>query len=296
MDTLALLCNLHADGPATLRELQRIGCRSAQELVTIDAPALARALDSDEDYARWFREEADRLADRFGQPIADKSPSDRSAVSRDGRRADRALSPVRPSLAHPPLPALVEAPPVPAEPARSEPAPAADRPQADAGSESASVTGDTVLRPGLLEGLDEAWCSALVHQGIRTIGGLVEDGSMALARRLGRPYTRLVDLQSLAAMLLRRSTIDEPARAGTEARADARTDARTDAGLEPGATKVSDESDDGDEPPADDGAREFTLFPRAQPRRPADDTLTHDPFSGGGWGAHHDPGTAGPFS
>ncbi len=32
MDTLALLCNLHADGPATLQRLRRAGCESLAAL------------------------------------------------------------------------------------------------------------------------------------------------------------------------------------------------------------------------------------------------------------------------
>ena len=41
MDAMALLCNLHADGPSTLRSLREGGCASLDDLVTLSPEALA---------------------------------------------------------------------------------------------------------------------------------------------------------------------------------------------------------------------------------------------------------------
>lgn len=64
MDTLALLCNLHADGPATLAKLRAVGCRSLAELERMPQRALAHALGGDAERARRFLREAKLLGGR----------------------------------------------------------------------------------------------------------------------------------------------------------------------------------------------------------------------------------------
>ncbi len=44
MDALALLCNLHADGPLTLQRLRRLGCESIDALLELEGAAVAHAL------------------------------------------------------------------------------------------------------------------------------------------------------------------------------------------------------------------------------------------------------------
>jgi len=70
MDTLALLCNLHADGPATLQRLRREGCESLEALLELEAPVLSRCLGSSEEVSRRFLREALVLAERLGEPVA----------------------------------------------------------------------------------------------------------------------------------------------------------------------------------------------------------------------------------
>jgi hypothetical protein len=65
MDSLALLCNLHADGPLTLQRLRRIGCESLQALLEMDVSELEVELDGDEDTAERFQREATLLAERL---------------------------------------------------------------------------------------------------------------------------------------------------------------------------------------------------------------------------------------
>lgn len=64
MDTLALLCNLHADGPATLQRLRRIGCESLSALRHLDPTALAERLSWTERTAERFLREAALLSGR----------------------------------------------------------------------------------------------------------------------------------------------------------------------------------------------------------------------------------------
>jgi len=64
MDTLALLCNLHADGPATLQRLRRSGCESLAALRRLDPASLAQRLEWNERTAERFLREAALLGER----------------------------------------------------------------------------------------------------------------------------------------------------------------------------------------------------------------------------------------
>jgi hypothetical protein len=70
MDTLALLCNLHADGPATLQRLRREGCESLGSLVLLEAAELSLSLDWSEGNSTRFLREAFLLAERLDEPVA----------------------------------------------------------------------------------------------------------------------------------------------------------------------------------------------------------------------------------
>jgi predicted RecB family nuclease len=65
MDTLALLCNLHAEGPATLRKLRELGCSTIDELARLPQATLARVLAARPDAAQRFVDEGRLLAQRF---------------------------------------------------------------------------------------------------------------------------------------------------------------------------------------------------------------------------------------
>src|SRR5262245_41766891 len=65
MDSLALLCNLHADGPATLQRLRRAGCESLATLLHLEPSDLALQLDWNERLAERFLREAALLAERL---------------------------------------------------------------------------------------------------------------------------------------------------------------------------------------------------------------------------------------
>jgi hypothetical protein len=69
MDTLALLCNLHADGPATLQRLRHEACESLGTLLLWEAPKLSECLDWEEHICERFLREAASLAERLDEPV-----------------------------------------------------------------------------------------------------------------------------------------------------------------------------------------------------------------------------------
>jgi len=184
MDAMALLCNLQADGPATLRRLHGIGCRTLNDLERADADELAEALAGDPAFARRFVREARALAERFGDAELEPEPAPAS-----------------------PIPVPPQAPRTPAAPTTPVPARVDTARLAAELAERVRRPQGLVLRAGLVDGLDEAWCVALVGQGIRTLEGLRDAPGLALARSLGRPLTELVGLQCLA-----RRRLDEESR------------------------------------------------------------------------------------
>jgi hypothetical protein len=86
--------------------------------------------------------------------------------------------------------------------------------------------GATLLRPGLLPGLDEALCARLVRQHVRTVQALGEFAGLELARRTGIPYSKLLELARQARRfaapppLLERRPARVPALASERGRAD----------------------------------------------------------------------------
>lgn len=78
MDTLALLCNLHAEGPATLQRLRRSGCESLAGLLPLSATDLAGLLDWPAQRAERFLREAALLFERL-----DESPHSRPELEED---------------------------------------------------------------------------------------------------------------------------------------------------------------------------------------------------------------------
>jgi len=72
MDALALLCTLHADGPATLRNLRLAGCESIHGVESMAEERLSRLLGGPPAVARRFAREARHLRDRIGQALPDR--------------------------------------------------------------------------------------------------------------------------------------------------------------------------------------------------------------------------------
>ena len=161
MDTMTLLCNLQAAGPATLRRLRERGSGSFEELLRAPIPHLAQALGADEATAARFQREAATLAQRCGSEQLEPEELDGSAPP-----------PMSRPIAATPIPAIE-----PLRPPEMRPAPRRR------------------LEPRQLPGLDEALCRALDDAGVRSLERLWEASAFELARRLNIPMTTLVDLQ-----------------------------------------------------------------------------------------------------
>lgn len=178
MDEIALLCNLHADGPTTLKVLRRAGLRTLPQVSTVDVRKLADTLGVSPSFARRFAREARLLAGRMGVEGLDVEETAPIAAAESSRTAE----------ALPPQP--VARTPIARELTPS-PKSAAERP-AIVPSSGTQLVGD------MIAGLDRQVCDRLVAHGIRTLEELAVAPGLALARRLDMPLPRLFDLQYLA--------------------------------------------------------------------------------------------------
>lgn len=176
MDSLALLCNLYGDGPATLRRLREAGFATPEALAALEPERLAALLGTSVRAARRFQSEARLLDARLEgvpPPIASAGEPPRDPLLRKvldvWRERDRAE--LSAAEAAPPLT------PAPSAPAQSEGEP---------------------LRAGLLEGLDAAWCGHFARAGVRTLDQLARSEAFALSREIDLPYTRVSRLALLA--------------------------------------------------------------------------------------------------
>lgn len=160
MDGLALLCNLFADGPVTLRRLRAASLKHLAELERAEPAALAEVLHSSVSQARAFAEEARKLVRRLAEvaPAPRMAQAAKPAPERFGRVAVETAS----------ISTRVSGPP--------------------------PTAGAEVLTPGLFAGLDEALCARLARHQVRTVQALGEFAGLTLARRTGIPYSTLLEL------------------------------------------------------------------------------------------------------
>jgi hypothetical protein len=200
MDTLALLCNLHADGPATLQKLRRAGIDSIGLLVRRGPLEIAASLDWNERAAERFLREAALLAERLDEELP-ASPmleghedEETEALSAGDDWQDEEPGQAEPGFAPPPerieavLGAWRELDRVspPGEPREYE----LPRP----------VQADAALTE--LPGLSERLRWRLQDLGIRSLRALIEARDVDLARDLPLGFTRLKHLQFLATRAL----------------------------------------------------------------------------------------------
>ncbi len=87
MDAMTLLCNLHADGPATRELLRRAGYDSFEELLELSAEELARTLDSTVRFAQRFLREGASLAERC--ELSPFEAEERAPIERPERASTR---------------------------------------------------------------------------------------------------------------------------------------------------------------------------------------------------------------
>jgi len=88
MDAMALLCTLHADGPATLKRLRQAGCDSITAVRELDPSRLADLLDATPAAARRFLREAEHLYERLDLGFLERESRDVGTRAPDFRAAE----------------------------------------------------------------------------------------------------------------------------------------------------------------------------------------------------------------
>jgi hypothetical protein len=218
MDTLALLCNLHAEGPATLQRLRRSGCESLAGLLPLSATDLAGLLDWPTQRAERFLREAALLFERL-----DDAPRSRPELEEDEPDANAELDEVEEEdesedededEQEEELDAEEELLEEAAEDAAGF-APPSERVAAVLGAwreldrvaPPSEPTDYVVPRPPPLPDrrlaesaleLEPALVARLASHGVLTLRQLVSAEDASLARALGLGFTRLKHLQFLA--------------------------------------------------------------------------------------------------
>ena len=218
MDSLALLCNLYGNGPATLRRLREAGCNAISALLELPVDDLADLLVDSPDAARRFLREARRLAarvsedvpaveepeyegDDFEQEPDDEEDEQETFDPRSDPLVAQALAAWRERDARE-ISSVEDFDPIAAElePIGPEPphaGPPLTRP----------------LTPGLVSGLDQRWCTALELGGVATLEALAECDVDRVALATCMPITRLMRLRYLAGQSLNElELVSNPAR------------------------------------------------------------------------------------
>lgn len=216
MDTLALLCNLHADGPATLQRLRRAGCESLAGLRRLDPVALARELGWPEGTALRFLREARLLSERTEGPLSSEPEETFELESSLVEELDGGQDEIDALEAEVDEEPLEETSEEPAQEAGVEALLGAWReldrvsPPVDPGEfvipRPPPSLGDRRLEELALEGLSPELVARLAGKGVRTLVELCEVGELELARALGLGLTRVKRLQFQA----RRALSQEP--------------------------------------------------------------------------------------
>lgn len=226
MDALALLCTIHADGPATLARLRSAGIATLAEVVAHDTAALGQLLRSGNAQARRFQREAGSLCARLE---SETQPA--TLAARKPARRVLSSKPDKPD-AGAPRPREVPAPSAEAMPRTLEDVlarwrsldeqapdatPAAVREQGTP-SAAAGAGEPAVLAAGSVDGLDAGACALLAASGISTLEALASCDPVAVGAASGLGYTRVYRWRGLAARALRSAPRLSPAEPRAEER------------------------------------------------------------------------------
>lgn len=238
MDALALLCTLHADGPATLKALRGLGALSLADVVAADPKRVAEGIGMTPASARRLVREARILAQRLDLEGLDAEEAPPEVAARGGDAPEppptlpveapagpEALAPADLDLVSrivadaPAAESAAESAAGPAaevdepEPA-VEPAPPVDEPERAAAPEEVTAPPAPAAAPGEivtggLPGLDGTMVEDLAAAGITTYGQLAAAESLSLTRNLGVTFAQARRLRFLA-----RRAADEPTAEG----------------------------------------------------------------------------------
>ncbi len=186
MDSLALLCNLYGDGPATLRRLRESGLASLEAIAEAEPERLAGVLRTSVRSARRFQHEGRILIERTaaGDPaVAHASPAPEVTQSGDPllKKVLETWRRLDDEAATPPSASQAPAPPLPGA-------------EAFSGEEA---SGSMDLDDAAIDGLDTAQLERLAHAGIRTLEDLTGCDALHLASAEGLTLTRVLHWQLL---------------------------------------------------------------------------------------------------
>jgi len=180
MDSLALLCNLYGDGPATLRRLRESGLASLEAIAEAEPERLAGVLRTAVRSARRFQHEGRLLIERTaaGDPVvAHAAPTPRESESGDPlvKKVLETWRRLDDEAATPPSTSQAPAPPLP----------------------SAEDVESMNLDDAAIDGLDAAHRERLAHAGIRTLEELTGCDALRIATGEGIALTRVLHWQLL---------------------------------------------------------------------------------------------------
>jgi hypothetical protein len=182
MDSLALLCNLYGDGPATLRRLRESGLASLEAIAVSEAERLAGVLRTSVRSARRFQLEGRLLIDRTAP--GDPPVAREATAPPEPQRGDPLLKKVLETWRR--LDDEASTPPSAPEVVSSAPAtPSAPRPPA------------MDLQEAAIDGLDPAHRERLAHSGVVTLEDLTACDALRIASAEGIALTRMLHWQLL---------------------------------------------------------------------------------------------------
>lgn len=224
MDALALLCNLHGDGPVTMAALRDIGCEDLLGLEAIGDQMLEQLLRRDSSGVARFRREARLLHERIeGECLVEVEPKPVELLEPEPSvEVEAELIPASQSVADESSPApqgQAGSPVVDAvlELWRSFDQDSVDLDhqgvqapiEADADTEELSAQ----LSEVEINGLRATELEALAGAGIVTLAQFAEADPLVLSRQIGLAYTHLAHLAYLARKLHQRAQGMIPAKA-----------------------------------------------------------------------------------
>jgi hypothetical protein len=188
MDALALLCTLHADGPATLVRLRAADCATLEHVLAANPGDLSLLLRSSMLAAGRFQKEARQLLDRLEVPLETSSATRRAsetraraAVAHDSDRQPEAPVAAASSAIERVLTAWREA----------------DAAEDKLESPRASAP-DAAIPVAAVDGLDADTARTLAQVGVRDLAALAVSDELTLSRATGLSYSKVTRLRALA--------------------------------------------------------------------------------------------------
>jgi hypothetical protein len=203
MDALALLCALHADGPAALQRLRQAGRSSLEQVLELEPESLAGLLATSPAAAQRFQREARHLAERVGAGLLERE---------DGELEHEGAVPVR----HSAVPGREGAAPqaeAPAAPAREAAYASAlqrwrelDQADPPAGGPEPEPSAAPATPLTALNELGATLLQRLERAEVRSLEDLAAQDPLELVQRAGMEFSNAARFTALARRALAAST------------------------------------------------------------------------------------------